>query len=297
MAAQITNLNEQQIRNTEKISELNKDVLDLFLIIQKLRKDQKHSTKSVQNDLNIENDEETKIKRTNRICKFYNRGYCKKKDSCSFIHPKTKCSIKNCKDKQCQNRHLKDCKNWSNRCCKFGSSCEFKHDIEKIKNQVEDSSIVSQNETIITTKENDLNESDLIIEDIIKQFDISDDSITEELKESDSLLVEELALKYGSSCDKCENLIACDHNIKQHIKSIHENVQIEQFEQNKSLATNKVKTNKRKSENDIIPNRKKTKNDLVSRKEEKFACDECNFKTHSKQSLKKHKETSCEAKF
>ena len=77
---------------------------------------------------------------------------------------------------------------------------------------MEDSSIVSQNETIITTKENDLNESDLIIEDIIKQFDISDDSITEELKESDSLFVEELALKYGSSCDKCKNLIACDHN-------------------------------------------------------------------------------------
>ena len=110
-------------------------------------------------------------------------------------------------------------------------------------------------------------------------------------------MVEELALKYGSSCDKCENLIACDHNIKQHIKSIHENVQIEQFEQNKSLATNKVKTNKRKSENDIIPNRKKTKNDLVSRKEEKFSCDECNFKTHSKRSLKNTKKLHVKLNF
>ena len=48
---------------------------------------------------------------------------------------------------------------------------------------------------------------------------------------------------------------------------------------------------------DIIPNRKKTKNDLVSRKEEKFSCDECIFKTNIKQSLKKHNKSSCEAKF
>ena len=45
---------------------------------------------------------------------------------------------------------------------------------------------------------------------------------------------------------------------------------------------------KRKRISDNLPNRKKTK-------EEKFNCDECQFKTNIKKALKQHKETSCQA--
>ena len=58
-------------------------------------------------------------------------------------------------------------------------------------------------------------------------------------------------------------------------------------------------TKKRKltdDSNDILPSSKKKKNYVVSPKDVKFACDECNHKTDSKKSLKKHKETSCEMK-
>ena len=59
------------------------------------------------------------------------------KSSCSFVHPKTICSIQNCKEKQCQNRHIHDCKNFIKGSCKFEQSCEFKHDPKKINNKVE----------------------------------------------------------------------------------------------------------------------------------------------------------------
>ena len=48
-------------------------------------------------------------------CKFYNRGYCKHKDQCKYVHPTSDC-IGNCLDTNiCPNRHRK--------ICKFGHKC------------------------------------------------------------------------------------------------------------------------------------------------------------------------------
>ena len=43
-------------------------------------------------------------------CKFYDKGYCKHKWQCKYLHPSNDCS-KDCQDKTlCPNRHRKSCK-------------------------------------------------------------------------------------------------------------------------------------------------------------------------------------------
>ena len=64
-------------------------------------------------------------------CNFYNIGYCRSKSSCAFLHQKHLCQNDECSDKECQKRHLKPCKNWVKSTCKFGRSCECKHDPKK----------------------------------------------------------------------------------------------------------------------------------------------------------------------
>ena len=81
-----------------------------------------------------------------------------------------------------------------------------------------------------------------------------------------------------------------------HEKSCHKQIEV---------INNDNVSKKRKSTDDIPSSRKKTKNDAVSKKvgkvaikktkEKTFCCDECDYETKSKQSLKRHKETSCKA--
>ena len=52
---------------------------------------------------------ESKIKR----CNFFNRGYCKFKENCPLFHPKEICSEKQCLNKECMKRHIRECKNWA----------------------------------------------------------------------------------------------------------------------------------------------------------------------------------------
>ena len=74
---------------------------------------------------------------------------------------------------------------------------------------------------------------------------------------------DEITKKY--SCDQCEYSSDVKGNITKHIKNIHK----------KDIS----KLLKRKRESDSIPSSKKTK-------EGSFSCDECEFKTNTKQELK-----------
>jgi hypothetical protein len=66
-----------------------------------------------------------------RLCRYYNRGYCKYKFKCKYIHPKEIC-IKhiqngNCRNKECEDRHPKTCK-WTE--TELGCrrpNCEYLH--------------------------------------------------------------------------------------------------------------------------------------------------------------------------
>ena len=90
------------------------------------------------------------------------------------------------------------------------------------------------------------------------------------------------------SCDKCNYKTKSNIHHKVHVKSCHKIIELNEEQ--------KLVTKKRKNTDDNASTRKKPKSaDVVSKKEGKYSCDECNYKTQSKKSLKKHKETSCEA--
>ena len=63
----------------------------------------------------------------NKRCKWWNRGYCKFKQSCPYLHPKKICIEEQCLNKECKKRHPNSCKNWQKGSCRFENLCEFTH--------------------------------------------------------------------------------------------------------------------------------------------------------------------------
>ena len=61
-----------------------------------------------------------------RKCRFYNRGYCKNKDSCKDYHPDSDCPS-NCTEYECRNRHRQMCR-YKNDCYhNYEGKCEYLH--------------------------------------------------------------------------------------------------------------------------------------------------------------------------
>jgi hypothetical protein len=63
----------------------------------------------------IENEVGGNVKKVNRRkCRYYNRGFCKHKIKCRYVHPDKICKKylekQTCEDKQCSDRHPKLCK-------------------------------------------------------------------------------------------------------------------------------------------------------------------------------------------
>ena len=83
----------------------------------------------------------------------------------------------------------------------------------------------------------------------------------------------EMTKKY--SCDQCDYSSEIKGNMTKHIKNVHKK--------------DSSKVLKRKRESNQMSSSKKTK-------EGTFSCDKCQFKTNTKKSLTKHKETSCATK-
>ena len=62
------------------------------------------------------------------LCKFYNMGYCKYQDKCSFKHSTEICVEVKCKKQKCIKRHPKKCRFFFLRgFCKFKNDCMFSH--------------------------------------------------------------------------------------------------------------------------------------------------------------------------
>ena len=80
-------------------------------------------------------------KEIEKKCKFFNSGFCRYKDECFFIHPKTICIDKTCKDKNCVDRHPKQCRYEDQ--CRRRTSCLYKH---KEVNHTEYETLESSNE-------------------------------------------------------------------------------------------------------------------------------------------------------
>ena len=71
------------------------------------------------------------------LCPYYNVGYCKYKYKCLKEHAKTDCINKICKNKTCHKRHRKSCR-YGDKCTyQSKNSCEFKHEPDPVKDQLE----------------------------------------------------------------------------------------------------------------------------------------------------------------
>ena len=209
--------------------------------------------------------EDTKTKehvKSETKCHFYNKGYCRSKALCSFVHPKIHCDKENCKELKCPHRHIKTCKNFLKSSCKFGNACEYKHDSKKKKDELNS-----------TAKTDDKTKNDESLKEDLDNLDIEDTNDT------DPLIVSE-DLDKTFACDNCENTETSGEKLKEHVESNHERKHMNNsFTCNKCHFTlqskrsfnnhvkschedaklNEVNTKKRKSENDNFPSGKKLK--------------------------------------
>ena len=63
-------------------------------------------------------------------CKYFNSGFCKFQSDCRFSHNENICTVINCKDKNCPNRHPKACRYREQ--CRRKTTCVYRHDENKL---------------------------------------------------------------------------------------------------------------------------------------------------------------------
>ena len=221
---QIDLLKIEQNKNERKIIELN-NVIEYLLVCYKALEETKQSHKSDSNKI---------MKQSKKKCRYWNAGYCRLKSTCTFLHPTTLCEIKDCRDKECSGRHIKNCKKWLKNECRFGDSCEYKHDLDKKHSK-------NSTKTKISVDDSSSEESDNAVEAIIKDLEnenvLDSEGYKNTSKETDRL-VDDIIEKYENIGDDNDSSISLNKNKRANLE---------------------------------------------------FACDECNFKSHGKRSLNKHK--------
>ena len=101
--------------------------------------------------------EKPKTKEKTRICKYWNRGFCKKK-VCTYFHTKEDCEehlvSENCREKLCHKRHRRTCKYWKQDECKRGRHCAYLHRYTNAK-RPDSSQPEKSNETVIEDMDED----------------------------------------------------------------------------------------------------------------------------------------------
>ena len=107
-------------------------------------------------------------------CRYYNQGYCKKKNNCKYLHQNIDCE-EDCSSATCTNRHRIQCKNGDN--CYYYSKniCEFLHDnmIQTIKVGIKAENRnfrtkIDELETIIEIKDNELRQMQIKLNQILE---------------------------------------------------------------------------------------------------------------------------------
>ena len=104
--------------NMEAIAKIDKEILNF-------------SQKKPNDATKKESSEAGKVKHTKK-CRYFNRGYCKYKHNCKYLHPKEICKEYlvggTCGNLQCCARHPRACKwNESNEGCKRKAECDYLH--------------------------------------------------------------------------------------------------------------------------------------------------------------------------
>ena len=114
---EIQYLKRQNYINSQKIDELQIVVKSLYY----QNEDSNYFTQNNWENIEMVGNNHKETPATKKIvrsikCKWFNRGYCRMKSLCEFYHPTNVCkNTKNneeCLNKDCQDKHPKDCKNW-----------------------------------------------------------------------------------------------------------------------------------------------------------------------------------------
>ena len=185
------------------------------------------------------------------------------------------CEQKDCEEKRCPRRHLKQCKNWQKSTCKFGNNCEYKHD--PIMKKANETIVLEINEvdSEVEVNDNDSNSSESAMDIINMESSLQNKNETvfskpnkftcencEFMSKTKSNLSKHVKDNHKHTCDECGHKATSNQHLKMHVKSCHQNFEIETEEKAKINSAKKVETKKRKSindNNDILSLRKKSK--------------------------------------
>ena len=122
-------------------------------------------------------------------CRYYNKGYCKQGQQCTFLHPSDICDEHLCsgscsKGQSCQPIHPRKCKHWLNGKCWRGDMCAYLHKREDLKKHADKENIsatdISKPENLVdhnvdvTNKSYDIN--DEVVSEIHQNFEVLDNN-------------------------------------------------------------------------------------------------------------------------
>ena len=88
----------------------------------------------------VEEKDNEKLKEMFNVrCKWWNRGFCKEREKCSYDHPDDDCPDHlqdgGCSNKKCRLRHRKDCRYFgTSQGCHRGEQCQYFHKILSMDN-------------------------------------------------------------------------------------------------------------------------------------------------------------------
>ena len=202
------------------------------------------------------------------ICKFYQRGFCKFRESCHRRHENIVCKdLNECRNQKCQQRHPQFCKYFEkDKKCKYQEKCAYFHreetDAQQKLNEILANALATQIKEVADMR-NEMIELKIKVqslEDFIQAKHINKESIEQKStsKEADNIQLKETQKIH--QCDMCE--YKCEKNITliKHKNTKHTQVHL--------------------SDTDIVGTSFTGK--------QKFHCDQCDYSCQAKKSLKKH---------
>ena len=155
--------NSDDITVMKKVKEENGDAIKMLetkidLLDQEIQK----RNEEIQNLNKHEHKEnEEKIENKQIMCKYYNRGYCKNKTRCRYVHPQNVCKIflkdGKCCVRDCSSRHPKKCK-YFKQGCNRGDRCAYLHNAsDQIEGKLNNSNDKTDKKTV------DHDENDVLV--------------------------------------------------------------------------------------------------------------------------------------
>ena len=179
----------------------------------------------------IEDDNQTSAHTVKLICGYYNKGFCKSKEFCKKIHSSRICNKVKCRNKQCVDRHLVNCR-YKEKCRRI-SECLYMHykfnnidkklnDNEVMIKQLNDKVTELTIEINILKEENNTKQNDLFK---LNNDNIEKDTLIQRLKENNNkitndhkVILSSHGLKIKMSIARIKELEEINIKLKESIK-------------------------------------------------------------------------------